>query len=311
MRLPQWTGYGVALGAMLLIGCSANMAGTSPAQVKTSGKISLFDNPHGYGSLQMRIIDQRRGYGVQAIEQAEPYDEVQIRLNGSKIPNARFATMSADPSHQYQSDVLGMLPPGSDYNLIVSLASRSVSLNSLLVVGQGAAEGIEVLPGTSRSVTVLINTVGDIVLLGDNYEVSSGSPELSENHLGLGFPEVLSNSHVAILPYFPDDSDMPESQRINRVRFQLTDNEGFILSDADGNPLASSSHFVNLFDEGGFPEFKVPLISSNEQVAWLTLFGLHVEPGTQEQGERETVIGSKTRGLLMLKGATLSVEVSP
>lgn len=306
MRLPQWTGYGVALGAMLLIGCTANMAGTGTAPVKGSG-FSLFDNPHGYGSLVMRVVDQRPGYGVQAIAQADPYDEVQIRLGGSKI-TPRLATMSAVANHQYQSNALGMLPPGNDYNLIVSLASRSVTLGSPVLVGQGGVEGINVAPGSTRSVTVVINTVGDIMLQADDYVVAHGSPEVSELYQQFGFPEVLATSVITAQASFSQDPAAPERQKINATRLQVTDSDGNILFQPNGQQLASGSIRNEILATGKtYRAFTVPNISGNEGIAWITIFGLNYDPTT----DTERVISTKTRGFLILKGATLSVDLSP
>ena len=307
MRLPQWTGYSVALGAMLLIGCSANMLGTSPDRAKTAGKVSLFDNPNGYGSLVMRVVDQRRGYGVQSLADAEQYDEVQIRLGGSKI-QPRSATMSANADHRYQSNELGMLPPGSDYNLIVSLASHSVILNSRILVGQGAAENIEIFPGATRSVTVYINAVGGITLYGDRYRVTHSSPEVGDETQGFGFPEVVADTVVSAEASFSQDPAIPASQKITHIRLQLTDGLGNTLFEPGGQELASSSATSSVSVVGSaFRAFHVPVFPGVEKVAWLTIYGMHLDPFTQ----KETVIGTKTRGLLMLKGATLSADLNP
>ncbi len=307
MRLPQWTGYGVAMGAMLLIGCSANLLGTSPGRVSSGGKVSLFDNPNGYGALVMRVVDQRRGYGVQALADAGAYDEVQIRIGGSKI-QPRLATMSANPIHRYQSDTLGMLPPGSDYNLIVSLASQSVVLGGKVLVGQGAVENINVQPGSTQSVTVYINAVGDITLFGNGYHVTHSSPEIATGSPGFGFPEVLSTSIVTAQASFSQDAAVPPSQRINHIRLQVTDGLGNILFQPDGQQLASGSATSSLSATGVAQRpFSVPVFPGVEQVAWLTIYGMHLDPATQQ----ETVIGTKTRGILMLKGATLSVNLNP
>ena len=307
MRLPQWTGYGLALGAMLLIGCSANLVGPGPERVKTAGSLSLFDNPHGYGALVMRVVDQRRGYGVQALADADAFDEVQIRLGGSKI-TPRLATMSAAPNNQYHSDKLGMLPPGSDYNLIVSLASKSVMLNGPVLVGQGAAENINVMPGSTQSVTVYINAVGDIKLVSGDYLVSSSSIQVSSGNRIYGFPEVLSTSLVTAQASFSQDAAIPESQKIHHMRLQLTDSLGNVLFQPNGQQLASASATSSIFPEGlGQRAFSVPDFTGNEAIAWLTVYGMHVDPVTQN----ERVISTKTRGILMLKGATLSVDLGP
>jgi hypothetical protein len=307
MRLPQWTGYGVATGAMLLIGCSANMVGLAPERVRPAGSLSLFDNPNGYGALVMRVVDERRGYGVQSLADAESYDEVQIRLGGSKI-TPRLATMSATASHRYQSDKLGMLPPGSDYNLVVSLASQSIVLGGPLLVGQGAVENINVIPGSTQSVTVYINSVGDIKVLSTDYVVSHSSPQVSTPNRMHGFPEVLSTSVITAQASFSQDAAIPPSQRVHHIRLQVTDGLGNVLFQPDGQELASSSATSSVSGSGmAFRAFAVPNFPGNEAIGWLTIYGMNVDPVTQA----ERVIGSKTRGFLMLKGATLSVDLSP
>jgi hypothetical protein len=306
MRLPQWTGYGVALGAMLLIGCTANMAGTGPDRLAPGGKFSLFDNPNGYGSLVMRVVDQRQGYGVQAIAHADPFDEVQIRLGGTKI-TPRLATMSATASNQYHSDKLGMLPPG-DYNLVVSLASQSIVLGGPVLVGQGAVEGINVLPGSTKSVTVVINSVGDIRLLSSDYVVANSSPEVSATNRIFGFPELVSTSLITAEASFSEDPATPPSQKIHYTRLQVTDTNGNVLFQPNGQQLASMSATSSIVAVGSsFRAFVVPKIAGNEAIAWLTIFGIHHDPLTNT----EKVISTKTRGMLMLKGATLSVDLGP
>lgn len=306
MRFPQWMGYGLACGALLLIGCTANMVSTTkPSQ--TAGPINLFGNSHGYGSIVMRVVDERKGYGVQALADADSFDEVHIRLGGSKIPT-RFASMSANPTQIYLSDKLGMLPPASDYNLVVSLASHSVLLRGPVLVGQGASESIDLVPGATKSVTIYINAVGDVKLLSNDYYVFNNSPEVSTDNRIFGFPEILARSVVTAKATFSSDPAIPPSQRIHYFRMQLNDPAGAVMPDADGVALSSASATSSIDASGtGYRPFKVPAISANEALGYLTIYGINYDASNSV----ERVISTKTRGILMLKGATLSVDLNP
>lgn len=289
-----WSGLSaVSLALVVMAGCTAPLeAPLAPA--KPAAKVTLFERPDGLGQIALQVIDQRRGYGAQALGLADDWDEVRLRLTSSKLRAPKQASIAlGDPAFaaprqaSYATDTLGQLPPGSDYMLMVTIASNSV------VLGQGASESISVQPGSVATVSIYVNTVGNITFYSPEYVTGVGSPQVAS--ASLGFPELLASSSVDVLPNFPAaPASVPTSQRFASFYTELRSLGGTLLLATSSVPFSAAAKQ---------PLFLPSLPAGvNEAVQRVTLVGLNAA---------NEVIATKTRNILVLRGAGLSVDLDP
>ncbi|HEY9856659.1 MAG TPA: hypothetical protein V6D05_13030, partial [Stenomitos sp.] len=98
MRLTRaWSVLSLAAALVAMAGCVQPFIGpTSPTT--RPGKVTLFERPDGLGQIALQVIDQRAGYGTQALSQADNWDQVLLRLSSGKLRAPREATLAfGDP----------------------------------------------------------------------------------------------------------------------------------------------------------------------------------------------------------------------
>lgn len=289
MRLP----LGLILAGTFLAGCAAGVNQTK-APSQDLGPLQLFTHANGYGSLTMRLIDMRKGRTVQSVNDADTWDRIELRINSLKLRQPRVASMSfGDPGFNtwrqstYSVPQLAQLPPANDYSLLVTLASQSATSSPL--VGQGASTSINVGAGANVNVTIFINAVGQISFFNKDYYTATGSAGLA--NAGLGFPELVGGSTVDIETAFPNSPGSPADQQFINWSYELRD-----LSD---NVLVASPSAVAASQASR--SWLVPTFGSNEFVGRLTVLGYN---------NTGKVLASKTRGVLILRGATVSATLN-
>lgn len=295
MRLRRaWSATSLAaIGLVAMAGC------VHPVDVPTTpksrtGKVTLFERPDGLGQIALQVIDQRKGFGTQALSQADDWDEVRLRLSSSKLRAPRQASLVyGDASFTtlrqktYQTDTLGLLPAASDYQLMVTLASHSI------VLGQGASDSISVGPGSVATVSIYVNTVGDLTFVNSDYVTATGSLELASG--SLGYPELVAGTAVVVQPNFPAvPPSVPASERFASLYTEVRSLDGTLL-------VPTSSVTVI---EPASQNVALPLLpaGTNEAVQRVTVVGLN---------SANEVIATKTRHILTMRGAGLSLDLDP
>lgn len=293
MRLARARmGLSAIAGALVLVAGCVQPREIAPAPASRTGKVTLFERPDGLGQIALQVVDRRQGFGAQALGQADDWDEVRLRLTSGKLRAPRQASItygsagfSSARQSTYATSTLGELPPASDYQLMVTLASQSV------VLGQGASESISVLPGSVATVSIYINTVGDISFYNADYVTGVGTTLLAS--ASLGYPELLANSLVDVAPNFPNvPGDVPTSQRFAAFYTELRSLGGTLL-------LATSS-----VSAAGAQTLTLPTLpaGTHEAIQTVKVVGLNAS---------NEVIATKTRNILVLRGAGLNLDLNP
>lgn len=179
-----------ALALLLMAGCTApQLTHRLFDAPKATGPMNLFGQAGGTGALSIRIIDQRPRR-VQSFADADAFNGVFFRLSNTfKLKAAlEVASGSLGPSPTY-SAVFPSIPadPGAHYTLSVGLfrnittptsAADAGYLDVLNKVGEGASNSISINPGENKSVTIVVNAVGDFLVDSPTINVNSASPVL-------------------------------------------------------------------------------------------------------------------------------------
>lgn len=289
MRLPVW----LVLAGTFLAGCAAGVNQTTMS-ASDQGPINLFTHANGYGSINMRLVDMRKGRSVQAVADADTWDRIELRVNSLKLRAPRVASMSLGDANfltprqtNYSVPQLGQLPPANDYSLLVTLASQSAT--SSPIVGQGASTSINVPAGANIGVTIFINAVGQISFFSPDYYTATGSAGLS--NAAFGYPELVGGTTVDIETAFPNSPGSPADQQFINWSYEfrdLLDNVMVSSPSAIATSLASRS-------------FTVPYMGSNEFVGKFTVLGYN---------NAGKVLAAKSRNILILRGATVSATLN-
>jgi hypothetical protein len=282
-------------GAFLLAaGCVSPVLNASRQGPPTVGKVSLYPNRDGLGSIAMRVIDERNGYGTQAVQDADDWSEVRVLLSSPTALKADKFDVVAGSNAQltYSSQALQELPPANDYRLLVALASGSA------ILGQGATESVAVAPGTTTPVTIYINAVGNVSFDHPVYHVRTF------NFDAMGFPEVLAGSTVSVKTNFPMSESNPVDQIVSKFAFELRDASGSIkvASTSVNAPVFPSAASPSVLSEGTASVSLPPLPAGNNNSYFhATVFGLN---------SADKVLTTKSRKILLLRGGTINATLN-
>lgn len=250
-----------ALTLLLLAGCTApQLTHRLLDAPKTSGPLTLFGQSGGSGALSIRIVDQRPRK-VQSFADADVFNGVFFRLSNSvKLKaNLETATGSQGAGNPTYTAVFPAIPAdtGGNYALSVGLF-RSIAtpsdktdpgyFNALNKVGEGASTSIVINPGESKSLSIVINAVGDFLVDSPTILVNSASP-------------VLMSGDQAIVDTKVNYANNPGTNLVNVFLTDLAD-VPIPGSSASFNNLASPSTVVC----GGLPLPYVPSTSNYKLV---------------------------------------------
>lgn len=291
-KTRAWSGWIVAATCGGLLGCAQPVPVSQ--QPSRTGKVTLFERPDGLGQIALQVIDRRARFETQALALADDWDEVRLRLSSSKLQAPRQASLAfGDPSFSaprqktYATDTLGLLPPASDYQLMVTIASNSI------VLGQGASASISVTPGSIATVSIYVNTVGNLTFTNADYVTATGSSEVASG--SLGFPELVAGTAVDVAPNFPvAPADVPVAQRFDSFYTELRSLDGTLLVASSSVPFSPTAvQTINL-----------PVLPAGalEAIRTVTVVGLNAS---------QEVIATKRRPILALAGAGLTVDLDP
>lgn len=275
----------LAAATLTLVGCTAPAAGPAQQAMTATPKVKLFTNSTGLGSLTMRVVDMRQGYGTQAIVDADPWDQLELRINSGRLKAPRvdnIARGAVPANNSVNSGILSNLPPASDYSLLVSLFATGSAL-----VGQGASDSINVQAGTDATVSIYINSVGQISFDSPVYFAASSSAAPT-----FGFPMLVSNTQLILQSFFPPAPNGASP---------------FKSFKAEWRDLGGALEFVTptaSIPVGGMAtqSFQVPNLPAgpHEVVRDVTVIGLDAA---------NNVISRKNRKVLVQRAATLSVDL--
>ncbi len=294
MRVTRaWMGLSAIAASLVIMAGCVQPPEVASVPAERTGKVTLFERPDGLGQIALQVIDRREGRSTQALGLADDWDEVRLRLSSSKLRAARSASIAfgnpgftAARQSTYATDALGQLPPASDYQLMVTIASQSI------VLGQGASESISVLPGSVATVSIYVNTVGTISFYNADYITGIGTSLLAS--ASLGYPELLADSAVEVSPNFPNTpADVPASQRFDKYYTELRSLSGTLLLATSSVSATSPQQILTL------PALPA---GTNEAIQRVTVVGLNAS---------DEVIATKTRNILVLRGAGLGVDLNP
>lgn len=287
MRFP----LGLALAATMLVGCATAVVQRTTPQ-DSGAPINLFANPDGLGRLTMRLVDLRQGRSVQSVSDADDWNQVQVKISSAKLRAPREASMSLGDGNfttlrqaSYSVPQMAQLPPANDYQVLVAIASGSALL------GQGASDSINVPAGGTVGVTIFINAVGNIGFYNSDYFTATGSAGLTNG--SLGFPELVGSTSVDVQTFFANSASEPVSQKFAWWTFDVKD-----LSD---NVLVSSASIGDVSTTVASKSFTVPDMPSNEFIGKVIVYG---------RNNTSTVLSTKQRNILILRGATISATLN-
>lgn len=271
----------MAAATLTLVGCIAPSAGPdAPGESGTAPKVKLFGNANGLGSLTMRVVDLRRGYGTQGVADADPWDQLVLRVHSSRLKAPRTDTLSRvgiPANNVFTSPVLSNLPPSPDYSLMVSLKATGDA-----IVGQGASDSIKLEAGRDATVSIYINTVGQIWFDSPTYFASSSSATTS-----FGFPQLMAGEPVDVLTAFNIPSPFA------KFYTEFRDLGGALLNATFSVPAtAAASQTVTV---PGLP------VGDLEGVREVSLVGLDAS---------DRVVSRRTRKVLVQRGARLDVGLN-
>lgn len=269
----------LAAATLTLVGCIAPAAGPMQQQSDSKApKINLFTNASGLGSLTMRVVDLRRGYGTQGVVDADPWDQLELRVNSSRLKAPRTSIISRPASNSFSDPALTGLPPAGDYSLMVSLFATGSA-----VVGQGASDSIRLEAGRDATVSIYINTVGQISFDNPSYYASSSSATAS-----FGFPQLLASSSIEVSTSFQNPSAFAH------IYTELRDLGGALLN-ATFSSSVTSAGFAS-------QSLTVPVLSVGvaEGVREVTVVGLDAS---------NRVVSRKTRKVVVQRPASVNVDL--
>ncbi|MNX16096.1 hypothetical protein D3C86_459560 [compost metagenome] len=287
----------------LLLGTLVTLTGCAPAlppsatEAQADGKISLFPNRNGMGSIAVRVVDQRKGYGTQAFWDADDFDKVRIGVSSAKmLKQMRVDTVAGNRQlDTYSTDALKALPPSDDYRVLVALTSEGT------VVAQGAVTGIHLFPGQVTPVTVYINSVGESYFDSTEYEVRGELPGLPDYFQGL-----MEGSTVSFEVEFPWDPASPTDQKVTEVALDIFDDETqeILVSSASARATVVASANEPESPRVGVIDLTFPMLPGNEP--WRLYQGRIYGLNSNSQ-----VITTKNgrHPFYLLKGASITVEL--
>ncbi|HEY9900477.1 MAG TPA: hypothetical protein V6D00_14975 [Pantanalinema sp.] len=270
----------MAAATLTLVGCIAPAAGPEQQQSGASvPKVKLFTNASGLGSLTMRVVDMRRGFATQGVADADPWDQLVLRVNSARLKAPRTDTVlraGVPANNVFTSPVLTGLPPSADYSLLVSLTATGDA-----IVGQGASDSIRLEAGRDATVSIYINTVGQIWFDSPVYYASSSSATAS-----FGFPQLMAGEPIDVLTAFQLPSPFA------KFYTEFRDLGGALLNATFSTPVtAAASQTVT-----------VPALAPAdlEGVREVSLVGLDAS---------NRVVSRRTRRVLVQRGAHIDVNL--
>lgn len=240
----------------------------------------------------MRVIDQRKGYGVQAFQDVEAFNKVRISLSSARVLKApREDEFDGHVEKAaYASPALTNLPPSDDYRLMVALVHDGK------VVGQGAVLRIIVEPGHNHPVTVYINALGEISFSSGEYHIP----------VDYGYPEMMMGSEVKMTAYFPWDRNATDKPFVTHFMYDLYFDPQTVL-------IASSSQGV------GFPVIEDSVLPEGPRLGWTTLTMPEIpDPDYHEALMRARIYGldkagnrivTKESDFFLFRGGGISVDL--
>lgn len=185
MRLTKFF-PALVMSAALLVGCMAPQTGLVPTTAPKGGAVGFFDQVNGMGAITIRLIDNRRS--TQAFADAADFNAVRFELrNASKLKAPRIRGTDAAGDGKTYGTVFTDLPSDTyaRYTLTAGLFSGVTSptdpnapeySNLDRKVGEGASVAFSIEPGESKTITLVINAVGDFSVDSSNTNIDMANP---------------------------------------------------------------------------------------------------------------------------------------
>lgn len=296
MLQTRWRSLLVAAGTMVAAaGCVGPMLTGEQPRTSSPGKVSLFPNSNGMGAITMRVFDERKAFGTQAVADADDWDRIDVALSSTTaLHGTKTGAIPSAPGNNrqttYSANLLSELPPASDYRLLVAVATGSA------VLGQGASESIVVKPGETTAVNIYINALGQIKFWHPIYKVLTGNYGPT---VGVAFPEVLAGSTVSVKTEFPFNPADPADQHVTEVQVEVRD-LGEVIKVATDSATASVAVVAASRSADVPVMFPNDLGAATASVRSVTLFGLN---------SSKKVITTKKRQVLLVKPGSVSTTL--
>jgi len=193
----RWVPGCIAVGLLAAAGCDGPrwLVDTPPAAPAPDvGGAKIFHPASSYGTISLRIVDQRPR-AVQSINDVNPddYNAVLFTLTHPKLKAPMRASFAKGSNNTYSSNF--MVPPDLSANYLLQASIHRLSNSGVASasapsyaeygeaarrVGEGLSAPFAVLPASTMSVSVVINTVGQALIDSLTYVTASDSavPEL-------------------------------------------------------------------------------------------------------------------------------------
>jgi|GEM_PF-3556158 len=174
----------LAMSAALIVGCMAPQTSPVATTSPKGGVVGFFDQLNGRGAITIRLIDNRRS--TQAFADAADFNAVRFELrNSSKLKAPRIKGVLAGGGTY--GTVFTDLPSDTQerYTLTAGLFSGVTSptnseapeySNLDRKVGEGASVAFAIEPGESKTITLVINAVGDFSFDSGNTVINAATP---------------------------------------------------------------------------------------------------------------------------------------
>lgn len=165
--------------ALAMVGCAT----PQPASVATTapgGMIGFFDQVNGMAAVDIRVLDKRMG--TQAFADAPAFHKVKFEIrNAAKLKAARQSDDLTPSQNGVYSQAFTRLPSDTNENYEISAAlfGYPFAVSSVapmeLKVAEGVSQRFSLQPGERKTITIVINAVGEFAFESDETEVNSYS----------------------------------------------------------------------------------------------------------------------------------------
>jgi hypothetical protein len=280
--------------ALITVGCAvpqtAQVATTAPG-----GAIGFFDQVNGLGAVDIRVIDKRMS--TQAYADVAPFHKVKFEIrNATKLKAARQSEDLEKSSTGVYSQAFTRLPSDTDanYELSAALYGSLFSVATLPIpdfkVGEGVSAKFSLQPGERKTITVVINAVGEFEFESDDTEVNSYSID----------PTFVAGDTTAkaLISLDGEKNPLARSVKYGVGRFVdgelqgFTSNEALTIAKQDWNTSGPTAMAFEL------PELPDPA----ESETFFLLVGMF--------DENENMLSIRSRQFVVEPGASVDVDVN-
>jgi len=184
MRLTSFSLSFLLSAVMLTAGCMASQTSPVPTTAPRGGALNFFEQGQGTGTISIRLIDNRRS--TQAFADAADFSAVRFELrNTSKLKAPRIKGVSANAGTY--STVFTDLPSDTQARYVLTAGLFSGVLtpgdpaepgysNLDQKVGEGSSAAFTLTAGESKTITLVINAVGEIRFGSDSATINNSNP---------------------------------------------------------------------------------------------------------------------------------------